>query len=97
VGVSIARRGTARKNVRCSATAGYAARADLPPGLRSPHVLRNTFCTAIAEREGVDVVAESRRPRRRGHQQALRHRHGRAPSAIDYAFGVGTFARGWGE
>jgi site-specific recombinase XerD len=38
--------------------AGYGPAADLPAALRTPHVLRHTFCTAIAEREGLDVVAE---------------------------------------
>jgi membrane protein len=38
--------------------ARHAAAADLPPALRTPHVLRHTFCTAIAERAGLDVAAE---------------------------------------
>jgi site-specific recombinase XerD len=78
--------------------AGYAAQADLPPGLRTPHVLRHTFCTAIAEREGLDVVAELA-----GHADVRTSKRyvtvtaARTQNAIEGAFGAGTFARGWGE
>jgi site-specific recombinase XerD len=78
--------------------AAYAAAADLPPTLRSPHVLRHTFCTAIAEREGLDVVAELA-----GHADVRTSKRyvtvtgARTRNAIDQAFGAGAFAGGWGE
>lgn len=78
--------------------AGYAAQVDLPPGLRTPHVLRHTFCTAIAEREGLDVVAELA-----GHADVRTSKRyvtvttARTQHAIDAAFATGTFAGGWGE
>jgi integrase/recombinase XerD len=77
--------------------AGYATAAQLPPGLRTPHVLRHTFCTAIAEREGLDVVAELA-----GHADVRTSKRyvtvtaARTQSAIDAAFGAGSFAGGWG-
>ena len=77
--------------------AGYAAAADLPAALRTPHVLRHTFCTAIAEREGLDVVAELA-----GHADVRTSKRyvtvtaARTRSAIEAAFGAGTFAGGWG-
>jgi site-specific recombinase XerD len=77
--------------------ARYAADAHLPPGLRTPHVLRHTFCTAIAEREGLDVVAELA-----GHADVRTSKRyvavttARTQSAIDAVFGVGNFAGGWG-
>jgi integrase/recombinase XerD len=75
----------------------YAAEADLPPALRTPHVLRHTFCTAIAEREGLDVVAELA-----GHADVRTSKRyvtvtaSRTQTAIDHAFGSGIFAGGWG-
>jgi integrase/recombinase XerD len=75
----------------------YAAEADLPPALRTPHVLRHTFCTAIAEREGLDVVAELA-----GHADVRTSKRyvsvtaARTQSAIDGAFGAGSFAGAWG-
>lgn len=77
--------------------AGHASAAQLPPELRTPHVLRHTFCTAIAEREGLDVVAELA-----GHADVRTSKRyvtvtaARIQSAIDGAFGAGTFAGGWG-
>jgi integrase/recombinase XerD len=78
--------------------ARYATAADLPPALRTPHVLRHTFCTAIAERKGLEVVAELA-----GHADVRTSKRyvtvtaERTLSAIDHAFGAGTFAGGWGE
>lgn len=78
--------------------AGYAAAADLPPALSTPHVLRHTFCTAIAEREGLDIVAEIA-----GHADVRTSKRyvtvtaARAQSAIDHAFDTGSFAGGWGD
>jgi site-specific recombinase XerD len=71
--------------------------ADLPPALRTPHVLRHTFCTAIAERAGLDVVAELA-----GHADVRTSKRyvtvtaRRTQTAIDHAFGSGSFAGGWG-
>ena len=78
--------------------ARYAAAADLPPALRTPHVLRHTFCTAIAERAGLDVVAELA-----GHADVRTSKRyvtvtaARTRGAVDQAFGSGTFAGGWGQ
>jgi integrase len=78
--------------------ARYAAAADLPPALRTAHVLRHTFCTAIAERAGLDVVAELA-----GHADVRTSKRyvtvtaARTQTAINAAFGTGTFAGGWGE
>jgi integrase len=43
----------------------------------APHVLRHTFCTAIARARGPGRRGRARRPRRRAHLQAPRHRHRR--------------------
>jgi integrase/recombinase XerD len=77
--------------------AGYAAAAQLPRDLRSPHVLRHTFCTAIAEREGLDVVAAlAGHADVRTSQRYVTVTAARTQSAIDQAFGAGSFAGGWG-
>jgi integrase len=78
--------------------AGYATAADLPPELRTPHVLRHTFCTAIAEREGLDVVAELA-----GHADVRTSKRyvtvtaARTRGAVEHTFGTGSFAGGWGQ
>jgi site-specific recombinase XerD len=77
--------------------ARYATTADLPVGMRTAHVLRHTFCTAIAEREGLDVVAELA-----GHADVRTSKRyvtvtaARTRGAVDQAFGSGAFAGGWG-
>ena len=65
---------------------------------RHKHVLRHTFCTAIAEREGLDVVAELA-----GHADVRTSKRyvtvtaARTRGAIEHTFGTGSFAGGWGQ
>jgi site-specific recombinase XerD len=60
-------------------------------------VLRHTFCTAIAERERLDVVTELA-----GHANARTSKRyvtvttARTQHAVDHACGTGTFGGGCG-
>ena len=60
-------------------------------------MLRHTFCTAIAGRAGLDVVAECPARDVRTSKRYVSVTGARTQHAIDDAFGVGTFAAGWGE
>jgi site-specific recombinase XerD len=90
-------RAVARQGPRPAASGATPQLADLPPALRTPHLLRHTFCTAIAEREGLDVVAALA-----GHADVRTSKRyvtvtaSRTQTAIDHAFGSGSFAGGWG-